>query len=61
MADHVVCVSVRIKNHNNNLENLISKRIGRFNHKLTVWKTLFVFSFIAILGLFTKKVDGSLI
>ena len=36
MADHVVCVSVRIKNHNNNLENLISKRIGRFNHKLTL-------------------------
>ena len=36
MADHVDCVSVRIKNHNNNLENLISKRIGRFNHKLTL-------------------------
>ena len=36
MADHVVCVSVRIKNHNDNLENLISKRIGRFNHKLTL-------------------------
>ena len=36
MADHVVCVSVRIKNHNNNLENPISKRIGRFNHKLTL-------------------------
>ena len=36
MADHVVCVSVRIKNHNNHLENLISKRIGRFNHKLTL-------------------------
>ena len=36
MADHVVCVSVRIKNHNNNFENLISKRIGRFNHKLTL-------------------------
>ena len=36
MADHVVCVSVRMKNHNNNLENLISKRIGRFNHKLTL-------------------------
>ena len=36
MADHVVCVLVRIKNHNNNLENLISKRIGRFNHKLTL-------------------------
>ena len=25
-----------IKNHNKNLENLISKRIGRFNHKLTL-------------------------
>ena len=36
MADHVVCVSVRIRNHNNNLENLISKRIGQFNHKLTL-------------------------
>ena len=36
MADHVVCISVRIKNHNNNLENLISKRIGQFNHKLTL-------------------------
>ena len=36
MADHVVCVSVRIKNHNNNLENLISKQIGQFNHKLTL-------------------------
>ena len=36
MADHVVCVSVQIKNHNNNLENLISKRIGQFNHKLTL-------------------------
>ena len=36
MVDHVVCVSVRIKNHNNNLENLISKQIGRFNHKLTL-------------------------
>ena len=36
MADHVVCISVRIKNHNNNLDNLISKRIRRFNHKLTL-------------------------
>ena len=36
MADHVVCVSVRIKNHNNTLENFISNRIGRFNHKLTL-------------------------
>ena len=29
-------VSVGIKNHNNNLENLISKGIRRFNHKLTL-------------------------
>ena len=36
MGDHVVCVSVRINYHNNYLENLISKQIGRFNHKLTL-------------------------
>ena len=58
MADHVVCVSVRIKNHNNNLEN--PSELDDLITNLH-WKTLFVFSFIAILGLFTKKVVGSLI
>ena len=36
MADHVICVSVRIKNHNNNLRESYFKRNGRFNHKLTL-------------------------
>ena len=36
MADHVVCVTVRIRNESGNAENLVSRRIGRFSNKLSL-------------------------
>ena len=36
MADHAVCVTVRIRNKSGNAENLVSRCIGRFGNKLSL-------------------------
>ena len=36
MADHVVCVKVRVKNTSGNADNLASGHIGRFSTKLSL-------------------------
>ena len=36
MADHAVCVTVRIRNESLNAENLVSRCIGRFGNKLSL-------------------------
>ena len=36
LADHAVCVTVRIRNESGNAENLVSRCIGRFGNKLSL-------------------------
>ena len=36
MADHVFCVSIRVKNKSGRVENLKKQQSGRFNNKLTL-------------------------